>query len=130
MILFWVICALMVAVALAFVLPPLVQRHEDAKESEQEQKEANVAVYRDQLSELETDLGNGIISRQQYDQDREEIERRVLEEASVGVAATKSTTDAMGKRGMVYALALALPLVATVFYRNCHERLFIATNRG
>ena len=115
MILFWVICALMVAVALAFVLPPLVQRHEDAKESEQEQKEANVAVYRDQLSELETDLGNGIISRQQYDQDREEIERRVLEEASVGVA-TKSTTDAMGKRGMVYALALALPLVATVFY--------------
>ncbi len=116
MILFWVICALMVAVALAFVLPPLVQRHEDAKESEQEQKEANVAVYRDQLSELETDLGNGIISRQQYDQDREEIERRVLEEASVGVAATKSTTDAMGKRGMVYALALALPLVATVFY--------------
>ncbi len=116
MILFWVICALMVAVALAFVLPPLVQRHEDAKESEQEQKEANVAVYRDQLSELETDLANGIISRQQYDQDREEIERRVLEEASVGVAATKSTTDAMGKRGMVYALALALPLVATVFY--------------
>jgi len=116
MILFWVICALMVAVALAFVLPPLVQRHEDAKESEQEQKEANVAVYRDQLSELETDLGNGIISRQQYDQDREEIERRVLEEASVGVASTKSTTDAMGKRGMVYALALALPLVATVFY--------------
>jgi len=116
MILFWVICALMVAVALAFVLPPLVQRHEDAKESEQEQKEANVAVYRDQLSELETDLGNGIISRQQYDQDREEIERRVLEEASVGVAAAKSTTDAMGKRGMVYALALALPLVATVFY--------------
>ncbi len=116
MILFWVICALMVAVALAFVLPPLVQRHEDAKESEQEQKEANVAVYRDQLSELETDLGNGIISRQQYDQDREEIERRVLEEASVGVAATKSTTDAMGKRGMVYALALALPLVATVLY--------------
>jgi cytochrome c-type biogenesis protein CcmH len=115
MILFWVICALMVVVALAFVLPPLLQRP-DAKEAEQEQKEANVAIYRDQLSELEADLGNGIVSQQQFEQDRDEIERRLLEDTSVVSAATQSTKYTKGKRGMVYALALALPLVATVFY--------------
>jgi cytochrome c-type biogenesis protein CcmH len=115
MILFWVICALMVVVALAFVLPPLLQRP-DAKEAQQEQKEANVAIYRDQLSELDADLGNGIVSQQQFEQDRDEIERRLLEDTSVVSAATKSTKDTKGKHGMVYALALALPLVATVFY--------------
>jgi len=115
MILFWVICALMVVVALAFVLPPLLQRP-DAKEAEQEQKEANVAIYRDQLSELEADLGNEIVSHEQFEQDRDEIERRLLEDTSVVTAATQSPKDTNGKRGMVYALALALPLVATVFY--------------
>ena len=112
MILFWVICALMVVVALAFVLPPLLQRP-DAKEAEQEQKEANVAIYRDQLSELEADLGNGIVSQQQFEQDRDEIERRLLEDTSVVSAATQSTKYTKGKRGMVYALALALAVVAT-----------------
>jgi cytochrome c-type biogenesis protein CcmH len=115
MILFWVICALMVVVALAFVLPPLLQRP-DTKEIDQEQKEANVAIYRDQLSELEADLENGIVSQQQFEQDRDEIERRLLEDTSVVSAATQSTKHTKGKRGMVYALALALPLVATVFY--------------
>ena len=115
MILFWVICALMVVVALAFVLPPLLQRP-DAKETEQEQREANVAIYRDQLSELDADLGNGIVSKQQFERDRDEIERRLLEDTSVIGAARQSTKDSKGKRGMVYAFALALPLVATVFY--------------
>ena len=115
MILFWVICALMVVVALAFVLPPLLQRP-DTKEIDQEQKEANVAIYRDQLSELEADLENGIVSQQQFEQDRDEIERRLLEDTSVVSAATQSTKHTKEKRGMVYALAFALPLVATVFY--------------
>jgi len=115
MIHFWVICALMVVVALAFVLPPLLQRP-DTKEIDQEQKEANVAIYRDQLSELEADLENGIVSQQQFEQDRDEIERRLLEDTSVVSAATQSTKQTKEKRGMVYALALALPLVATVFY--------------
>src|SRR5260370_20842874 len=116
MILFWVICALMVVVALAFVLPTLLQRPDDSNETEQDQKEANVAIYRDQLSELDADLENGIVSQQQFEQDRDEIERRLLEDTSVVSAATQAAKHTKEKRGMVYALALALPLVATVFY--------------
>ena len=97
MILFWVICALMVVVALAFVLPPLLQRP-DTKEIDEEQKEANVAIYRDQLSELEADLENGIVSQQQFEQDRDEIERRLLEDTSVVSAATQSTKHTKGER--------------------------------
>ena len=81
MILFWVICAVMILIALAFVLPPALQRSEESnRESDDERKKANIAVYRDQLSELEADVRNGIVSEEQYAQDREEIERRRAEE--------------------------------------------------
>ena len=74
MILFWVICALLIVIALAFVLPPLLQRSDNAEVViDEERKQANIAIYRDQLSELEADLRNGIVAEDQYAQDRDEI---------------------------------------------------------
>ncbi len=81
MILFVVICAVMVAIALASVLPPLLSG--DESNLSHESKEANVSVYRDQLNELEADLRNGIIAQDQYQQDRDSIERRMLEDVSI-----------------------------------------------
>jgi cytochrome c-type biogenesis protein CcmH len=40
--------------------------------------EANVAVYRDQLAEIELGLRNGTISEEEFQLDREELERRLL----------------------------------------------------
>ena len=40
----------------------------------------NVAVYRDQFAELESDLRTGLLARPQYERDREELERRLLED--------------------------------------------------
>ena len=118
MILFWIICALFILIALSFVLPPLLQQSpETLKETEQERREANIAIYRDQLSELEADLHNGLVSQQQYDQDREEIERRLLEDTSVAEELNGRVNPAsVGNRSTVYVLALGLPLVAVLFY--------------
>ena len=118
MILFWVICALLLAIALAFVLPPLLQRSaESQREIEDERKQANIAVYRDQLSELEADLQNGIVSREQYAQDRDEIERRLLEDvATSNKAKEKPATTPVDTKRTAYALGILLPLVAIVFY--------------
>ena len=52
MILFWVICALLIVIALAFVLPPALQRSEENVASDDDRRQANIAVYRDQLAEL------------------------------------------------------------------------------
>ncbi|MGH9872181.1 MAG: c-type cytochrome biogenesis protein CcmI [Pyrinomonadaceae bacterium] len=115
MILFWLICAGLVAIALAFVLPTLLQQAPVEAESDKEL--ANVEVYRDQLSELDADLANGIVSPEQYQQDRDEIERRLLEDVAPTPEAvvTKSKTAAAG-RGAVYALSLGIPVVAVVLY--------------
>jgi cytochrome c-type biogenesis protein CcmH len=115
MILFWLICAGLAAIALAFVLPTLLQRTPAAANNDKQQ--ANVDVYRDQLSELETDLANGIVSPEQYRQDRDEIERRLLEDtASATEAADKSAPPVTAARGAVYAVAFGVPVGAVALY--------------
>ena len=119
MTLFWVICAAFILFALAFILPPILQRSEESdRESEDERRNANIAVYRDQLSELEADLQNGIISQEQYAQDREEIERRLLDDTSTTSVKPKAKTVAGSARSTAYAIALGLPVAAIVFYLN------------
>src|SRR5687768_4622803 len=104
MIMFWATCAVFVAIALAFVIPSLLAAPKKA--SDGQNQEANVEVYRDQLSELEADLQNGIISREQYQQDRDEIERRLLDDVSAAEDVLKEKrTDITANRGPVYAIA-------------------------
>ena len=118
MILFWVICAAMILIALVFVLPPALQRSEESnRESDDERKKANIAVYRDQLSELEADVRNGLVSAEQYAQDREEIERRLLEDIAT-TNPKKTTAPRAFARNTAYVLGLGLPLVAIIFYLN------------
>ncbi|MFN2511647.1 MAG: c-type cytochrome biogenesis protein CcmI [Pyrinomonadaceae bacterium] len=116
MIIFWLVSAILIAIALAFVLPPLLQGAA-SKTDPTGEKEANIAVYRDQISELEADLANGIVSREQFDQDRDEIERRLLEDVTSSRAvSSKPAKSAKESRGAVYAVALGLPILAVAFY--------------
>ena len=116
MILFWVICAAMIMIALAFVLPPALQRSDETDvKTDDERKKANIAVYRDQLSELEADMRNGLVSEEQYAQDREEIERRLLDDISTtGTEEPAAGPMSVGKRALLFALVN--PVMAAVYY--------------
>jgi len=124
-ILFWVICALLIVIALAFILPPLLQRSEKAESvSDEERKQANIAVYRDQLSELEADLRNGIVAEEQYAQDRDEIERRLLEDTVT--TRSKKTVAPLTVQNTAYLLGFGIPLIAIIFYLKVGEPSLIA----
>lgn len=115
MMIFWLLCATFVAIGLAFVLPPLLQRSEkDPESGDTSSKEANIEVYRDQLAELQSDLSNGLISEEQYKQDRQEFELRLLEDVAATEGAAPGTSN--NNRSLVYILAFALPVVAVIFY--------------
>lgn len=118
MILFWLICALFIVIAFAFVLPTALQRPDKSQRTiADERKLANIAIYRDQLSELESDLRNGIVSQEQYAQDRDEIERRLLEDTAGATFATpKVAKVAPASRSTAYAIAFGLPIAAVLFY--------------
>lgn len=114
MILFSLICIALTAIALAFVLPPLWQPN--AAPSAHNDREANIEVYRDHLSELEADRDNGIISSEQYSIERDEIERRLLEDVASSTPQLENKTVPAGGRRFAYALALAIPVLAAGLY--------------
>ena len=119
MILFWLVCALFIVIAFAFMLPTALQRSDKSqRKNDDERRLANIAIYRDQLSELESDLENGVVSKEQYAQDREEIERRLLEDTT-GASSTptrKSVPATPANRSTAYAIAFGLPIAALIFY--------------
>lgn len=120
MIVFWAVCALLIIIAFAFVLPTALQRNGKSQRTiADERKLANIAIYRDQLSELEADLKNGIVSEEQYAQDRDEIERRLLEDTAGMEPTIRKGKTAKGSpvnQNTAFALAVGLPLAAVIFY--------------
>jgi len=102
----------MVLLALWLILPPLWQSASNAKLDDA--RSANLLVYQDQLRELQADLKTGLLTQTQYDQDKEEIERRLLEDVSDEKysASPKMPAD----RRLAYAVAIFIPVAAILFY--------------
>ena len=116
MILFWLICIAMLVVALLFVLPPAFRAEASKEKEENARRDANIAIYRDQLVELEADLRNGIVSQEQYAQDRDDIERRLLEDTTTEKTRGKPVPITAATRKHAYMVGIGLALVAVIFY--------------
>jgi cytochrome c-type biogenesis protein CcmH len=109
MIVFWLTGAGLAALALVLILRPLLSRRAGARVS---RDAANVAIYRDQLRELDADLAAGKIAAADYQRARSEIEARVLEDVSF-----PSTADARpAGRAIAVVLGAAVPVLALVIY--------------
>jgi cytochrome c-type biogenesis protein CcmH len=107
---FALIATAMVAVAVAWILVPLL-RGRGAGDVDRDA--SNVAILRDQLAELQGDLARGTISPEQFEPAKRELERRVLDEVSAtpGAAALH--------RGTPWAAAVLaglVPVVAVLLY--------------
>jgi cytochrome c-type biogenesis protein CcmH len=106
------ITAVMVAAALAWVLVPLLRGTSAggiAREA------SNLAILRDQLAELETDLANGTIPRERYEQARGELEQRVLEESKATPGPGAPALSAAGA-WTAAIVAGALPIASLLIY--------------
>src|SRR5436190_18987326 len=97
------------SVALAILLVPLLlRRHADAS------REAyNLAVYRDQLAEVERDLGRGLLSPEQAEMARAEIGRRIL---ALPPAQTSDTSSSSAPFAIATIAVLLLPFAAWLVY--------------
>jgi len=109
---FALIAVVMAAAAVAWVLLPLLRRRN--ADGGVERAASNLAVYRDQLAELDADLSSGTLSGAQYEQAKLEIERRVLDEAG-GEGAPAPRVSRNG-RWIAALLAAAIPLCAASLY--------------
>jgi len=112
MLTFWIIAALFILLALWFVLPALLQKPN--QDEEIQRREANILVYKDQHRELESDLQSDLIGEPQYQAEKQELERRLLEDVAAKPESGKTTAPA--KNSLAYGVALFLPVGAISFY--------------
>ncbi len=108
MLVFWLLAALMTAVALAFVLVPLLRSRPSAGRSV---AEANLEVLRSQRREIEADLANGTLPADA----REEALADLVDRAQGDLAARPTPTPAAAARRPWVAAAvvtIAIPAIA------------------
>jgi cytochrome c-type biogenesis protein CcmH len=109
MILFWLIGAALAGIALFFVLRPLVSGRRASVVS---RNNANLAIYRDQLRELDADLAAGKLAQVDYARSRAELEARLLEDVA------EAAPQAPRRQGRIAAVAagIAIPVGALALY--------------
>lgn len=107
---FWVVSVLLTAVAVFAVLWPMSRRTgQDGAETD-----PDVAVYRDQLAEIDRDVERGVIEPGEAEAARAEVARRLLRASR---AAREANAPSRTRRRVVVVVALvAVPLVAAVIY--------------
>lgn len=101
--------ALMTALAVMAVLWPLSRQR-----TERAAREADIAVYRDQMAELDRDEAAGRLPAEQAQAARAEVARRMLAAAD---SAPEAASSAGGRRRLAAIAALVLiPLIAAGLY--------------
>ena len=111
---FWVVAGVFIVGALMFVLPTLwSKRNRDGGVA---RDATNIDVYRDQLDELDNDLRSDILTREQYEQSKRELQQRMLQDIPQGE--TMAATLMSGNRNVttITLTTLAVPLLAVSLY--------------
>ncbi|MEC5216446.1 cytochrome c-type biogenesis protein CcmH [Actimicrobium sp. GrIS 1.19] len=109
---FLLTAALLIAVALGFILPTLL-RKSVVTPSHALRAEVNLTVLRDQLRELDADLARGNIDATGYQSARHELEQRVAEDVTP-VAAMSAT--ASRRHWSALAVTVLVPAIAVSTY--------------
>jgi len=111
---FVLLAALLAALALGFLLVPLLRVR--AQAAQDDRADANAEIYRNQLAELDADRARGLVSEARYAETRAEIERRLAEDLASGAAAAPAARAGWPGSRLAIALGVALPLVAIGLY--------------
>jgi len=112
--LFFLFAVLMLALALLFMLLPLLKVAGGARTSERNLIET---AYRTQFEELKTDLASGTLDIDQYEISKRELETRMQEDlAQVTTSVVADSPDSHMLARTAVALGITVPIAAAALY--------------
>ena len=113
---FWIICALLVIVALVIILPSLLSKRAP---KDLDRKKINRAVYEKKLLELENDLNADLIDQEHYDIAKSDLERSLIDD----LEDHKDVVLKRSNKALPLFLLLALPALAVFTYLQLNNGL-------
>ncbi len=122
MIIFWILAAGLMALAVLFVALPLMREPETSPAPSQDH--LNLQVFRQRLEELDADLAAGFLDQGRYDAARADLERELLSDLDRDSATASGDADVKAKPStgsgrapaLALILAVALPTAAVLAY--------------
>jgi cytochrome c-type biogenesis protein CcmH len=111
---FVIIATMFSIAAIALLTWPLFR---SSRNSGTASESINIAIYRDQLEELKSDMAAGSLSKQDFEKARDELESRMLEDIDSGVAVPLPVpVRSQNCRRVAWVLIIGLPICAAVLY--------------
>ncbi|WP_295886841.1 c-type cytochrome biogenesis protein CcmI [uncultured Thiohalocapsa sp.] len=139
MTIFWILAAGLALLAALFVAAPLLTHRGGGDDAtDPDQAEINLALYKQQLAELDTDLAAGKLDRTQYEAARRDLQRQLLSDtADLGpedpkpAAQVKLPSPGLTAAALVFAVpATALALYLILGEQHIIPRLELAAAGG
>lgn len=103
---FWIISAILVLIALAFVLPTLLRKRNNYSDASREQ---NIHIANEQLEDLETRFERGEIESEDYQATRDELEQSLFDDIN---DSPQFANDGAAKSSPLSAVFIALLIPA------------------
>jgi len=111
---FAIFATLLIVVVSAFILPPLWLGLRNPN-NRADRKETNLGIFRDQLADLAREKADGTLAEADFEQARQELQRRLLEEVAATDAAATETLYGPSRKTAI-ALLILLPILGLVAY--------------
>ena len=111
---FWIISILMVATGLFLLLPALVGKKTSLVDDNREQ---NIRIAQERMSELKNELEAGTLSQDTYQQTLAELEKSLLIDVADAAGMKKSLSVSSGKM-MIVILLIIVPLLSFGLYKQ------------
>ena len=111
MLLFWILATLVILATLALVVPPLMR---DTAPGRDVADDANIALYRERLAELDRERDRGEIGAERYAALRQDLERGLLADVA-GHDASRAVARPPSYR-MAMVIAVAVPVCGLGLY--------------
>ncbi|MCU7797290.1 MAG: c-type cytochrome biogenesis protein CcmI [Candidatus Thiodiazotropha sp. (ex Myrtea spinifera)] len=109
---FWIFVAGLIALAMAFIVLPILRRRFQTGISTDE---LNLSVFKQQLEELDSDLEVGNLDQQRYDAAKKDLEKELLSDVA-GDQAQAEVIATKGGRWMALS-AVVVPVAALLLYQ-------------
>src|SRR5512139_165779 len=111
---FLMTAAILMALALAFVLWPLTRQRK--AEGAVPHLQSSLLIHRDQLKQLQAERDNGTLSAEEFESEQAELGKRVIEDALAALEDTAPVDVKASGRWAAITIAVVLPAAAIGLY--------------